>query len=263
MKQSDVLFTILNYKEATNSERLYRLISPYFACRILDADSGQRPDAFNGDTLFLPNIYFGGLLNRAIQLAQEGNYPYVFFICSDVQIEACEFERMKDIFLSEDFRDVAVYSPSHSELSYTFVRWGYNAKSNQMRKVPCVEAMISMWSMDIYNAVYPCASNKFGWGVDICAAYYARTKHKKIIIDDRVRILHPQGGKGKNEAAWQYAKSYIDQHLLSKEIYDLWHWIYVYRLNKSANILLLKNYKFWCRLFYKLRKFFPCFGYKF
>lgn len=263
MNNSDILFAILNYKEKENSERLYQMISPYFPCRILDADSGQRPESFNGDTIYLPNIYFGGLLNRAIELAQCGNFTYLFFICSDVCIEQEEFLKLKDILLQEDFRNIAVYCPSHCSSSYTFVHWAYNEGTNKKRVVPCVEAMISMWHMDVFNKLYPCADNKYGWGMDICASYYAKALKQKIVIDDRVQIFHPQGGAGKNDAAGACAMEYISHHTDALEIQDLWHWIYVYRLNDSANILLLKHYKFWSRLFCKLHKLFPSIGYRY
>lgn len=263
MNSSRILFTILNYKEKENSERLYQMISPYFSCRILDADSGQRPDSFNGDTMYLPNIYFGGLLNRSIELAHSGGFTYLFFICSDVHMEQGEFLKMKDILLKEDFHRVAIYCPSHSNSSYTFVHWAYNKKTNRKRVVPCIEAMVSMWHRDIFDKLYPCADNKYGWGLDICAAYYAKSLRQKIVVDDRVQLFHPQGGVGKNDAAGVCAKDYISHHKDAEEILNLWHWIYVYRLNDSANILLLGHYKFWCSLFCKLHKLFPSIGYRY
>lgn len=263
MKSSDILFTILNYKEKENSEKLYKLISPYFLCRILDAESGERPSSFDGDTIYLPNIFFGGLLNKAIELAQRSQVSFLFFICSDVCIGEENFMRLKDILLREDFSDVAIYAPSHQMESYTFVQWAYHQSSDKKRRVPCVEAMVSMLHCDIFNKLYPCAENKFGWGIDICAAYYAKSLHKEILVDDRVQLYHPCGGTSKNDAASACAFSYISHHNKANDINDLWHWIYIYRLNKSANILLLKHYKFWCSFFYKLRKVFPNCGYKF
>lgn len=263
MKRTEVLFTILNYKEKDNSERLYRMISSFFQCYILDADSGQRPESFNGDTLYLPNIYFGGLLNKAIELAKEENFTYLFFICSDVCIEENEFLKMKDILLNEEFENVAVYCPSHGAASYTFVQWAYNQQTDKRRIVPCIEAMISMWHKDVFNQLYPCADNKYGWGIDICAAYYAKSFRMKMLIDDRIQIVHPKGGTGKNAEASTCALNYISHHNAASEIREFWHWIYAYRLNKSANILLLKHYKLLCSVFYKSRKLFQPIGYKF
>lgn len=263
MNKLKVLFTIFNYKESTNAEHLYKMIFPYFPCHILDSDSGERPQSFDGDTIYLPNVYYGGLLHKAIELAQLGEYTFLFIICSDVLIEESQIQHLIKILQEEDFSDTAIYSPSHTEHSYTFVQWGYNQKTNTKRGVPFVEGMISMLHKDIFNRLYPCKDNKWGWGFDICASYYAKELKQKMYIDDRVQIYHPMGNTGKNDAAGISALQYIDQLSGSNQIRDYWHWIYVYRLNKSANILLLKHYKFWCRLFYKLRKFFLCFGYKF
>lgn len=257
MNNTDILFAILNYKETVNTERLYNIISPHFPCRVFDADSGERPDAFNGDTVYLPNIYFGGLLNEAIRLAIEGRYTYLFFICSDVMIDESQFLKMKHILLNEDFGDVAIYCPAHALESYTFVRWAYVQPTNKKRKVPCVEAMLSMWHKDIFERITPCNENKYGWGIDIVAAFFSKQKKKNIYIDDRVQIFHPMGAVGKNDAAGQCALQYIDKYSDAKKIRLLWHWIYVYRNNYSANILLTKYFWYWCKIVLKLSKRLP------
>ena len=84
MQASDILFCIFNYHEASNAEFLYRELKPAFECHIIDADSGERPDPCDGDTIYLPNVYYSGMMHHAITMASEGKYPYLFFICSDV-----------------------------------------------------------------------------------------------------------------------------------------------------------------------------------
>ena len=263
MNTSEVLFTIFNYKENANAEQLYKIISPYFPCYILDADSGTRPQSFGGRTIYLPNVYYGGLLHKAIELTQMEGYTFLFLICSDVIIKEAQFLSLRHILSEEDFSDVAIYSPCHMNQSYTLVQWGYDQKKNKKRIVPFVEGMISMLHKDILKYLYPCKDNNFGWGFDICAAYCARKMQKKMYIDDRIQVYHPMGDTSKNEVAGKCALRYIDTLTDAKQIREYWHWIYIYRLNKSANILLLKHYKFWCSFFYKLRKVFPNCGYKF
>ena len=119
MKATDILFCIFNYHEAANAEFLYRELRPSFDCHIIDADSGQRPDPCNGDTVYLPNVYYSGMMHHAITMAIEGNYPYMFFICSDVQMSHECLEQLKQILLSESFDGVGVYSSAHADDSYT------------------------------------------------------------------------------------------------------------------------------------------------
>lgn len=257
MRNTDILFAILNYKETANSEALYQTIAPSFACRILDADSGEKPQPFGGDTLYLPNIYFGGLLNKAIELAQAGGYQYLFFLCSDVQILPEQFAKLKAILLQEDFSRVGVYCPSHSKESYTFVKWAYHQDTNKKRAVPCIESMVSMFHKEVFDYLYPCQDNRFGWGVDFCAAYQARAKGLQILIDDRIQLFHPLGGSGKNEAAIQCMQTYIHTKPEAAEISLYAKWIEVYRRNASARPLLCRHYAFWCKLIYKSRKVFP------
>lgn len=100
MKASDILFCIFNYHAAANAEFLYRELRPSFECHIIDADSGEKPDPCDGDTVYLPNVFYSGMMHHAITMATEGNYPYLFFICSDVLMSHEALERLKDILLS-------------------------------------------------------------------------------------------------------------------------------------------------------------------
>ena len=248
MNKNDVLFCIMNYKEKQNSEQLYKTISPWFPCHILDAESGEKPDAFGGDTIYLPNVFFGGLLQHAIELAKQGNHRFLFFICSDVVFPEEEFIKQKDILLSEDFANVGVYCPSHQLDSYTFVKWPYDQGTNKKRVVPCVEALLSMWNTDVYEYIYPCVDNKYGWGLDICAAHYCLQNHLKQIIDDRVRIYHPMGAVGKNDKASDAAQLYIGNKKEAADINHLWQCIYSNKDKTNCWWLRSKNYRFWNRV---------------
>ena len=138
-------------------------------------------------------------VTSGIELVKEGHHRFLFFICSDVVFPEEEFIKQKDILLAEDFSNVGVYCPSHQKDSYTFVKWPYNQATNKKRDVPCVEAMISMWNIRVCEHIHPCIENKYGWGLDICAAYYCLQNGFKQMIDDRVSIYHPMGAVGKNE----------------------------------------------------------------
>lgn len=248
MNKNDVLFCIMNYKEKQNAEKLYKTISPWFPCHILDAESGEKPDAFGGDTIYLPNVFFGGLLQNAIELAQEGHHRFLFFICSDVVFPEEEFIKQKDILLAEEFSNVGVYCPSHQKDSYTFVKWPYNQATNKKRDVPCVEAMISMWNIRVCEHIHPCIENKYGWGLDICAAYYCLQNGFKQMIDDRVSIYHPMGAVGKNEKASIAAQLYIDSKPNASDINYLWQCIYANKDKVDVWWLRTKYFKLWNKL---------------
>ena len=113
MKASDILFCIFNYHAAANAEFLYRELRPSFECHIIDADSGEKPDPCDGDTVYLPNVFYSGMMHHAITMATEGNYPYLFFICSDVLRHpmGCPLDRRKSISTRSTFITVGRCGP--------------------------------------------------------------------------------------------------------------------------------------------------------
>ena len=76
MKASNILFCIFNYHEAKNAEFIYSELCHSFDCHIIDADSGERPNSFGGATVYLPNVYYGGMMQCAIKMAEEGTEKY-------------------------------------------------------------------------------------------------------------------------------------------------------------------------------------------
>ncbi len=222
MKPSDILFCIFNYKDNENAEFLYRVISPTFRCRIIDCDSGVRPNLFDGDTVCLPNVFYGGMLDTAVDLAREGDYEYMFLITSDVRITKGNIDKLLYILQTEDFSRVGVYSPSHQADSYTNPLQGYCQHTNKRRRVPFVEGMMSMYKREIYEKTYPCKHNPHGWGPDVVACFFANQWNLRCEIDDRVQIYHPKGDTKKGELAHEQCMGYYAQFVEKEQILR-WH----------------------------------------
>lgn len=209
MQASNILFCIFNYHEAANAEFLYREIRPSFDCHIIDADSGQRPSPCDGDTVYLPNVYYSGMMQHAITMAEQGNYPYLFFICSDVYMSHESLEQLKHILLFESFDGVGVYSPCHTDDSYTWASSSYVRPGGNRRNVAFAEGMIGMYARQVYERLTPFDLNPHGWGIDLVACFYARYQGMRCEVDDRVTITHPKGDVRKNSLARDEARAYI------------------------------------------------------
>jgi len=222
MQASDILFCIFNYHEAANAEFLYRELHSTFTCHIIDADSGERPDPCGGDTIYLPNVYYSGMMHHAIKMAEDGNYPYMFFICSDVIISHESIECLKTILLNESFSNVGVYCPSHTDDSYTWVAWSYSGHSGKRREVAFAEGMLGMYAQRVYKKLEPLDINPHGWGLDLVACYYARLWGMKCEIDDRLSITHPKGDVHKNTIARDEAREYLMRYPEGRKIRLYW-----------------------------------------
>lgn len=255
MKASDVLFCIFNYHEAANAEFLYRELRPSFECHIIDADSGQKPDACGGDTVYLPNVFYSGMMHHAITMANEGNYPYLFFICSDVLMTREALEQLKHIILTETFEGVGVYCPAHQDDSYTWVAWSYRRQSGSRREVAFAEGMLGMYARSVYNQLEPLDINPHGWGLDLVACFYARYWGLKCEIDDRLAILHPKGDVHKNTLARNEARAYLMRYPEGKAIRR--YWVACSIRNAAIQPFILpKSYRKWLGFFLPVYRLF-------
>ncbi len=254
-KSADILFCIFNYHNAANAEFLYREICPSFECHILDADSGELPDSCNGDTVYLPNVYYSGMMHKAIEMAKQGNFPYLFFICSDVIISHETLTQLKHILLSERFDGVGVYCPSHADDSYTWVAWSYSRISGKRRSVAFAEGMLGMYSRRVYEQLEPLDKNPHGWGLDIVACYYARHCGLRCEIDDRLSITHPKGDIHKNRLARSEARAYFKNYPQEKRL--RLYWVICSVRNATIQPFILPaSYKKWLAYYLPIYRFF-------
>lgn len=255
MKNHDILFCIFNYKQKYNAEWLYHHIKPEFDCKLLDAASGETPDALGGDTIYLDNVFYGGMLHKAIEVLLDGEYKYLFLICSDVIISEENITRLKHILLTEDFTNTGVYCPVHQDDSYTWVSWSYRRATNGRRPVAFIEGMLSMYSVEVCEYMFPTNTNPLGWGFDIAACYFAQYMYCQTCeVDDRVQIYHPKGDTGKNPMARTQSRNYFARY---KDGYSIrWWWIRLALRNASLQpFILFANYRRTLKYYLKVYRF--------
>lgn len=255
MKASDIFVCIFNYRGAANAEFLYRELKPSFECHIIDADSGEKPAPFDGDTVYLPNVFYSGMMHHAITMAKEGNFPYMFFICSDVLISREALAQLKHYLLYESFDEVGVYCPSHADDSYTWAAWSYSRHSGKRREVAFAEGMLGLYARPVYEKLEPLDINPHGWGLDLVACYYTRLWGLRVEIDDRLSITHPKGDVHKNTLARNEARAYLMRYPEGWKIRLYWALCSI--RNATIQLFILpSSYRKWLKGYLPVYRFF-------
>ena len=204
----DILCCIFNYNENAGALAWKARLENHFETVILDSGSNPKcPDALN-----LPNIYYSGLMNKAYELLLEKGCRWLMIVTSDIEISDVNAERlvenMKKISLSEN---VGLYQPS--------CRWSRRGRalpqslchfSGRIRKVNFQEGWFHMASREVLDVVLPVNTdiNLLGWGIDLALCHAARVLHRLILVDDRVRVLHPRGTGYRKEEALQQMRAW-------------------------------------------------------
>ena len=153
-----------------------------------------------------PNIYYGGLLNRAAELAasRESDEP-VAIVCSDVGI--ADFQHFRDC-LTSAFADPAVQVWAPCSQVDTFECMTPH-RTGRLRRVTFVDGFCFAARKHLFDRVCPIdlSINRLGWGPDVQFGYCAAILGGRCAVDDRVEVLHP-GGSGYNRDAAD--KQYVE-----------------------------------------------------
>lgn len=201
---SRILCCIFNYNDNANASAWADRLSPHFHTLILD--SGSSPRCEHPCAVALENLYYSGLMNEACRRAVEGGYPWVMVVTSDLQLkhkdELALVRTMEQISYSEN---VGLYQPSTAwkgrSLPQSRCHW-----TGKLRPANFQEGWFHLVRVDLLQKVCPIdrSLNKLGWGIDLALSHYARLEKRLILVDDRIRVVHPGGtGYNKEEALRQ------------------------------------------------------------
>lgn len=206
---SRVLCCIFNYNDNANAIAWSERLSPCFDTVILD--SGSQPRCEHPSAVHLDNIFYSGLTNEAYQRAQEGNYPWVVIITSDLKIspknEKALRLRMEKFSMA---KNIGLYQPgnSHKGRSHRQSKariWGGIRRSNFQ------EGWFHMVRTDLLGKICPIDLNinRLGWGVDMALSYYALAANLLILVDNEITVEHPGGTGYNNEQADTQMKNWF------------------------------------------------------
>jgi len=215
---NQVLVVIANYDFSNNADLLKLKFSQKFRTLLIDASSPESPKSTD---ITIPNDYYPGLWNAAVNEAIELGAEWLFFIASDVQFLDCGtlFAILDGVLVRDD---IGIYTPSltaNSRVSYPVC---FNRATAGLRECVTSEGFCFLSRTEILKELYPAPSeNAYGWGLDMMASRVAYDLNKKVVVDDRIKIFHPESLE-KHAISVETARSngmaYVQQTL---KIFDL------------------------------------------
>ena len=208
----DVLCCIFDHNQHDGAARWAELLSPHFDTVILD--SGSTPACPHPAALHLENVYYSGLMNEAYRLLRERDYRWLMIVTSDIEIDEANASRlvagMQDILRTAN---VGLYQPScalslHGRALYQSVCH----YTGRLRRVNFQEGWFHLVCREILDAVLPIdvEVNRLGWGIDLALSHAARLGRMLVLVDDRVRVVHPRGSGYNRDAAKEQMRRWLD-----------------------------------------------------
>jgi hypothetical protein len=187
--EQTVLAVVANYEFSENADILKTNLADHYKTLLIDNSSPTPPRMAD---IILPNHRYTGLWNTAVRLALEHNKEWLLFVASDVQLpDASLFAACVQTVLKNS--SIGIYSPalrSDSRLSYSAC---FQRGTGKLRECYVVEGFFFLARTNILERLYPVTIEecRFGFGIDLMAAYYAYHTGHKVVVDDRVVIYHP------------------------------------------------------------------------
>ena len=199
-----VLCCVFNYNDNVHAVEWANRLSPHFDTLILD--SGSSPRCSHPLAVPLDNIYYSGLMNEAFRRGKEGGYGWVMIVTSDIEISADNTTKLVAAMMDvAGTRNVGLYQPSTAWKGRSLPQSRCHF-TGRMRSASFQEGWFHMIRMDLMEKVCPIdlTLNKLGWGVDLALSHFARIMGLLVLVDDRIRVVHPGGtGYGRDEALRQ------------------------------------------------------------
>lgn len=200
-----MLVSIVNHNCNAEAIALRQAFSALAHTVLLDSGSSLSPAEREHFDECLPNIYYGGLLNRTAEIAkaQPADAP-VLLICSDVGVAdaAALLDCMADAFSDPK---VMVWAPSARVKSFPHM---IPHGTGGARRVTFADGFCFAARRYLFDRVCPIevSINRIGWGPDVQFGYLAAISGGRCVIDDRVEVKHLDGpGYDAATASDQYA----------------------------------------------------------
>ena len=197
MNDDRILCCIFDYNDHEQAGAWADLLSRRFDTLILD--SGSSPRCPHPLAVPLDNLYYSGLTNEAWRRAVEGGYRWVLIVTSDLQIGSRHAERLLDALEEVSHTEnVGLYQPSTAwkgrSLPQSRCHW-----TGRMRPASFQEGWFHLVQTGLLGKICPIDTslNRLGWGIDLALSHFARVEKLLVLVDDRIRVVHP-GGTGYN-----------------------------------------------------------------
>lgn len=176
-------------------DRFKQALADDASARVIAIDSGSTLTESEraGFELCLPNVYYSGLFNAAIDQTQD--YPgdcVVLFVCSDVKISDVHalLSRMRAAFAR--WR-VGIYAPSVDEPQG--LRSTVHQGTGRLRQALFAEGFCFAARLHLFRRLghIDTSVNSLGWGIDVELGRIAAARALACYVDDGIIVSHPPG----------------------------------------------------------------------
>jgi hypothetical protein len=223
-----LLATVTNYDFSENADRLKNALSDFFETILIDSSSPKPPKFVD---ITLPNLYYSGLWNEAVRRALLEKKEWLLFVASDVEIfdPSALATHINEVTQVEN---IGIYTPSLVPKSRTSFDYCRHLNTLRLRECHLIEGFFFLARTKILEHLYPIdvSTNRYGWGVDVLASYYAYKLGLKVVVDDRVQIYHPAA---RHSISLSEAEKQFKEYLVEANAY----WFY----KRTRIILKLKR----------------------
>lgn len=196
---------IFNYNKDKGAVELYNNLNSVVPTIIMDTYHKEKGDVIeelkNTNFECYDNIYYGGLMIKAYEMAKKNEAEYMLVITSDVKIK--EYDKFIKSFVDAASRDdIGVWDPSAiqgsscdgvSVIIPTNVHQ-YCQNTNGLREVNHGEGWAEMINMKVADKLFShlkLGDNVYGWNINKALNLLAKKEGFKVVIDDRTAVYHP------------------------------------------------------------------------
>lgn len=209
--ENSILCCIFNYNENDKALAWRNRLAPYFDTLVLD--SGSNPPCRGEGVINMDNIFYSGLMNEAYRLLKEKGYRWLVIVTSDIEIDEADTPGLvAGLKEAVSIPSAGLYQPS--------CRWSRRGRAlpqsmchftGRIRSVNFQEGWFHLVCREILDAALPVDVNinRMGWGIDLALSHFARIQNRLVLVDDRVKVLHPKGTGYKRELAKAQMKEWL------------------------------------------------------
>lgn len=216
----ELLVCVTNYEFNSNAIALKQFFGKHFRSIIIDSST---PGGFPEADVIIPNRYYPGLWEEALQQALNRQADWLLFIASDVQLIEADLT-LQCILEATSNSNIQLWTPSVTHSSRASFKSTLNKNTAGMRHCGVPEGFCFLARTSLLKQFHPIpASNHYGWHIDVATAMRAH-ELGDVVVDDRMIIHHPpkktehsiDSGKAFNIGS-QYLKNFgYSRHLLTK-----------------------------------------------
>lgn len=190
-----LLTLVLHYGSADMTRRLVQALEHDAGPNPVLVLDNAAPEAYEGALRLPQNVFWGGALEQALHLAQEGNFSHVWFCNNDIRFTspAPHIPRAIGRLLYAQKildRPVGLWTPAVQRNPYhpQMVR----QENVEFSTLAYADGIAPLLSLECVQAIggLDCATNMRGYGLDLWLSLRAHQAGWPVVLDHRICLKH-------------------------------------------------------------------------